>query len=59
MGVISICFGVYENSKKAFKHFLNTDILPISAHAVSGALAGFACSLILGPVELFRIRMQL
>ena len=74
MFINAICFGVEENVRKVLKynsintnnntnHLANTN----SAHSfehykfylISGAIAGFAQSFLLTPVELIKLKMQI
>jgi solute carrier family 25 (mitochondrial carnitine/acylcarnitine transporter), member 20/29 len=64
MFINAICFGVEDNVRKLYgnkyQNTLNTNSLEYyKIFALSGAIAGFAQSIFLAPVELVKIKMQI
>ncbi|EGR30272.1 mitochondrial carrier protein, putative [Ichthyophthirius multifiliis] len=56
--LISIQFGVFQNSLKALQDIQNRKELPIYQIALCGSISGAACSPIMAPMENIRIKMQ-
>ncbi|KAL4471128.1 hypothetical protein ABPG72_006509 [Tetrahymena utriculariae] len=58
-GIVSIQFGIFQNSMKMFKEHYKIKELSLPLLAVCGSLSGVGCSIIVGPMEHIRIKMQL
>ncbi|KAL4438789.1 hypothetical protein ABPG74_013462 [Tetrahymena malaccensis] len=58
-GIVSIQFGIFHNSMRMFKEHYKVNELSIPLLAACGTLSGIGCSVIVGPMEHIRIKMQL
>lgn len=64
MFINAILFGVEENVRKRLKYNATADnnknsLEHYKFYAISGAIAGFAQSILLSPIELVKIKMQI
>lgn len=62
MFINSVLFGVEENVRKMLKNNSSNKMSQLDQYkccAISGAIAGFAQSILLSPIELVKVKMQI